>query len=703
MKNKKQFHIDRHSLILQMILSFMALALLTAVAVGIPAILLIRKQVESEAWAQVSQGQQAAQAFYAAQQRTINDLALLTSQRPSLPRLLSQKQTEPLASYLQTLQEETDLDLLIICDPEQNPVSRMDTAVSTNLCRLPNPTGLHIFPLEEDAPVWLLAAHKIGDETANLGTVIVGTALDDAFTRQLNAQTGLEHTLLVNDLPVASSLPGSVDAWRMAVRQPVHTAVANNMAAPETLSLNGRPYNTSRRALDAPGLVDEAALDVADIAATERRLTWTLTGSVILAALVGFALSMVMARRIGRPLTDLTRAATAIQKGELDTSLTISSSISELTQVSQALENARVELRRALLELQSEKAWTERLLEAISEGIVVLDEDGRITFFSPGAEQITGYKRDEVTHRAADELFQLVDSDDLFSRLIPLPGQQGKIRLNTPDGRQPILAVTSAPLSPAAAGKSGLVLVLRDVSDAEMVHQILGSFLANVTHEFRTPLSALAASTELLLDQAPDLNQAEMQELLNALYLGIVSLQTLIDNLLESASLEAGRFRVYPRPADLGQIIAEAAHMMRPLQDKYGQWLVVQFPAAIPQVQADARRTVQVLVNLLSNAIKYSPDETEITLSVDLDDGWARVAVADRGPGVPTGQQTALFHRFVHVGAEDNKSRHGAGLGLSVVKAIIEAHGGQVGVDNRSGGGSVFWFTLPTINGSAKN
>jgi signal transduction histidine kinase len=172
----------------------------------------------------------------------------------------------------------------------------------------------------------------------------------------------------------------------------------------------------------------------------------------------------------------------------------------------------------------------------------------------------------------------------------------------------------------------------------------------------------------------------------------------LIDNLLESASMETGRFRVYPRPSDLGAIIAEATHMTQPLQEKYGQWLVVEMPATIPLVQADSRRIVQVLVNLLFNAIKYSPDETKITLGVEINQGWVRISIADRGPGIPPGiKKDELFYQFVHYDAEDAKSRHGVGLGLSVVKAIIEAHNGQVGVDNRPGGGAIFWFTLPVI------
>jgi two-component system sensor histidine kinase KdpD len=137
--------------------------------------------------------------------------------------------------------------------------------------------------------------------------------------------------------------------------------------------------------------------------------------------------------------------------------------------------------------------------------------------------------------------------------------------------------------------------------------------------------------------------------------------------------------------------------MTQPLQEKHGQWLVVEMPATIPLVQADSRRIVQVLVNLLVNAIKYSPDQTKITLGAVVSEGWVRVTVADRGPGIPPGSGEALFYQFVHYDIDNAKSQHGAGLGLSVVKAIVEAHNGQVGVDNNPGGGTIFWFTLPVV------
>ena len=176
----------------------------------------------------------------------------------------------------------------------------------------------------------------------------------------------------------------------------------------------------------------------------------------------------------------------------------------------------------------------------------------------------------------------------------------------------------------------------------------MGEFLANITHEFRTPISALAASTELLLDQADDLKPEELRNLLNSLYMGIVGLQTLVDNLLESARLEAGRFRVYPRPIELGEIIADATNIMQPLLARHEQRLMVELPATIPVVQADSRRITQVLVNLLSNANKYSPDNTEITIRVTADGDWTHIAVADQGPGILADFRPSLFRRFAH-------------------------------------------------------
>ena len=442
----------------------------------------------------------------------------------------------------------------------------------------------------------------------------------------------------------------------------------------------------------------EVALEVSDIKATQQSLGWTLTGSILAVAAVASFVGTFLARRIGQPLAQLAKAATALSEGDLDSPLALEAHVREVALLAQALEDSQSDLQRSLAELRQEKVWTDHLLQAIVEGIVTLDRQGHITFFSNGAERITGWERDQVLGHTCDRVFRPVETDRPFSQLIPGPGRRTKISVKLRGERQAVLAVTGAQLLPPEGGDARVALVFRDVSEEEAVHRLLGHFLANVAHEFRTPLSALAASVELLLDQAPDLNAAELQELLVSLHLGVLGLQTLVDNLLESASIEAGHFQVHTHPSNLGEIIAETVRTMQPLLDKRGQSLVVELPAATPVVQADPRRTAQVLVNLLSNASKYGPDEAEIAIGATVHGHRVRVTVANQGPGIPMVLRQDLFRRFVHPGQGNDKAQVGAGLGLSVVKAVVEAHGGQVGIDDRPGGGSVFWFTLPMVS-----
>lgn len=362
--------------------------------------------------------------------------------------------------------------------------------------------------------------------------------------------------------------------------------------------------------------------------------------------------------------------------------------------LTQALEQAREDMQQNLADLRQERAWSRHLLEAIVEGIVTLDRHGRITFFSRGAERITGWQREQVLGHRCDEILRPADSDLRFTQLIPTPGQRRKITFALPH-RQATLAVSGARLLPPEAGQARVALVFRDISEEEAVHRLLGDFMANAAHEFRTPLSALAASIELLQDRRDPPKTEERAALLTSLQLGILGLQRLVDNLLEAASIETGHFQVHPRPADLREIVDEATRLIRPLLEKYGQRLTVTLPEDAPPVQADPRRTVQVLLNLLSNANKYGPEGAEIAVRATVEATGVRVIVTDQGPGIPPADRKRLFQRFVRLNQTEDKTQVGAGLGLSVTKAIVEAQGGQVGVRDHPGGGTVFWFTLP--------
>ena len=685
------------SLSTQMVLSFVALVLLTVTAVGVPAIWLMREQMSRQAWRQVDHGSRATQALYTAKRSEIIDLAVLTAQRPTLRELVTSGQTEALSTYLDTLRTGAGLGLMVVCTPSGAQLAQAGGAIDGDVCQDGGSSQFEVRRVGSSPRVWLFAAQPIEGGEANLGEVVVGKAVDDAFAKGFSEQTGLEHTLLMDGKPVATSFSGGL-ATQTDIDCRAARSIPSVGATQSTCTIRGRPYYVARLSWEDTELEDEVALDVADTAATQRRLVGILIGSIAAVAAAGSLLGVILARRIGRPLGRLTGAATRMSQGDLDSEVSVETGVREVALVAHALESARIDLQHTLSHLRNEKAWTDHLLEAIVEGIVTLDQDDRITFFSHGAERITGWSRDQVLNRACDEVFRCVERKEPFSQLIPAPGRKQKVVVELADGRQVTLAVTGAQLTPPEEGDAEVALVFRDVSEEEAVHRILGHFLANIAHEFRTPLSALAASSELLLDGASELSPGELEQLLTSLHLGVVNLQTLVDNLLESASIEAGRFRVYPRQTDLGEIIADAMRTMQPLLDKRGQRLAVQLPAAIPVVRADPRRVAQVLVNLLSNASKYGPDDAEIAIGATTADGWVRVTVADRGPGIAQEYRNTLFRRFMSPSPGMNDAQYGTGLGLSVVKAIVDAHGGQVGVDDRPNGGSIFWFTLPMVD-----
>jgi PAS domain S-box-containing protein len=352
--------------------------------------------------------------------------------------------------------------------------------------------------------------------------------------------------------------------------------------------------------------------------------------------------------------------------------------------------------------LHDAHSWQENLLDSLAEGIVVFDPQERVVFFSRGAAQITGWNGGDARGRPLSDVLRLPERDRLrLADYLASPNNSRPLRLTIQGERPVILAVTGARL-PAAGGNEGgeSAIVLRDITDEETGRNLHSYFLAHISHEFRTPLSGLIASIELLRDEIGYLSPAEVDELLNSIRLSASGMKALVDNLLESVNIEAGHFTIHRQPTNLNQVLADVIHMMQPLLDRRKQLLSLTEPFQLPPVNADPTRLTQVMINLLSNASKYSPLEKTIDLSLRQQGDALHVAVADRGPGIPPAERDELFKRFVRLNARDSEQA-GMGLGLSVVKAIVEQHGGQVGVDERPGGGSIFWFTLPLAGGTA--
>ena len=220
--------------------------------------------------------------------------------------------------------------------------------------------------------------------------------------------------------------------------------------------------------------------------------------------------------------------------------------------------------------------------------------------------------------------------------------------------------------------------------------------LSLVAHELRGPLHALTTSSELLLEDLETLKPWGVKNMVSSIHRRALWLQGLVENILTDATVREGRFSIQPRPGSLGDLVIEVQSVLEPLLAQKNQKIRLWSTPGLPDVHIDARAIGQVLINLLVNASKFSPRDTVIDVSLTLHYGGSvRVTVADRGPGVSPNEGMVLFEPFVRGSDIELTSNDGLGLGLSIVKSIVQAHGGRVGFENRRGGGARFWFEAP--------
>ncbi|HJW90716.1 MAG TPA: PAS domain S-box protein [Anaerolineales bacterium] len=462
--------LDRRSLPVQMIVGIIGVVILTAAAAGFPAIWLLREQLVQQAWAQVQQGQRASQALYAFRQTQMVNLADLAAHRPTLQRLILTGESEALGQYLQPLRASAGLDFIVVCSSDwTRQVAATENSLAS-ICEKHSNVGYYLEKSVEPPLVWLTAIAEVSSAETLLGHVIVGRRLDQEFVAQMRAHTGLEHTLLVNGQPVATSFAAGL-AGRTGVLQLPAAPQGQKDEMSVTFQLGYQPYYAARVPISPAGLEAEVALNVSEIETVERRLAWIQGASMLGVVLVCSFLGILLARRISRPLIDLADTATHFSKGELLSPVKVDTRLREVAPVALALEQARVDLLHTLTDLQQEREWTNQLLEAIVEGIVALDQQLRITYFSHGAERITGWSREEVLGRSCDQVFHLVENGEGFSQFLPRPGQQTKVLVELAGKRQMTLAITRVQFAPSEAGEAEVALVLRDVSGEQAVHQ----------------------------------------------------------------------------------------------------------------------------------------------------------------------------------------------------------------------------------------
>jgi PAS domain S-box-containing protein len=678
----------------RVVVGLVGLIVLTAAATGLPAYWLIHAELEQLAWQRLDQGAVTTQALLSSELADLGDLAALAGGRPTLQTMLLHPSDEGIDEYLASFAAGAELDLISVRDRSGLLVGG-DRQLETpaELGQAPSRT-IAIAGAGND--VALIASSPIRDRDGQwIGSVIVARWLDGERLERVRSQTGLENSLVVKGVRHVSTLPGAVGvAVDSASSQTGSTSGAILKAGGASYFVRSAPLG-----LPASGVAIETALSTAGSVGEERRILQLLGASTVIVAAVASAMGIGLSRSLARPLDQLTRAARRIARGDLSTPYPLPTDPPEVAVLAASLEESRAQTEKTLENLSRQKIWADALLDSIVEGIVTVGRSGTITSFSPGAERLMGWTGAEAIGQPAGVVFRTPGGTSFVDQLPPSGGRR-PVEVLDRRGRTMTLSVTDARLRSPESGDGDLALVLRDVSEEEAVRHLRSYFLANISHEFRTPLSAINASVELLLEDVGSLTTAEIESLLHSVHLSVTGLQTLIDNLLESLSIEAGRFTLRRHAADIKDVVDGAVRIMLPLLDRREQALDLVVPPRLPPVWMDPMRVTQVIVNLLSNASKYSPVRQPIGLQVERAPGKRiRIVVRDRGEGIAPEDRENLFRRFVRLEPSD-PGQYGIGIGLSVVKAIVDEHGGEIGVEPRPGGGSDFWFTLPIDRGS---
>ena len=289
--------------------------------------------------------------------------------------------------------------------------------------------------------------------------------------------------------------------------------------------------------------------------------------------------------------------------------------------------------------------------------------------------------------------------------VVPLKGSRGRvgvlavfpakeIALSGADERQ--LLETFAGLIGSALERIRLAEEARGAKLRIETEQLRNALLSSVSHDLRTPLAVVTGATSALLDDAGPKDEAARRELLETAHEEALRLARLVRNLLDMTRLEAGALEVTKSAESLEEIIGAALNRM---DDRLrGRAVTAQIPADLSLVPLDAALIEQVLINLLENATKYTPPGSPIDVSARDDDGEVCVCVADRGPGVPRGEAERIFDKFYRAREREGG---GVGLGLTICRGIVTAHGGHIWVEDRSGGGAAFRFTLPVDTSAA--
>ena len=665
------------------------IVLLAVAAIAITCAILLNRLVQQQALVRAQLAVASARELLRrAGEDALSDARVL-AERPTLQRLIDNEQNSGLEPFLRRFSETTATNVTALM--------RGETALAQSGPAMDWPeiaTALQeqgerfvIAPKDGGPLIWGAAASVPGTGVRAVTLKLTDQQLLEKLGQQVGAQLSAVNFATYHAPPDDDMTP-------------LHTrALANPGGAAAGKLASGNQYAATivlaAQTGEVVGLLD-ARLSGAEFVAATHSFDWILGTTAIIVAAIAGLLGVLYGRWLARPVVALRELAERIGRGDFSAALPAVAPL-EVGALARSMDQMRGNLVDLTDTLRRREAEAQTVLNGVIEGVYAVDHERRIRYANAQVARLLGRPAGEIVGQFCGDVLQpqRVNGERPCERNCPIlaardsPQSSAREILCLRDGSTRSAIVLSAP--PVQGIQ---VQILRDETDLEAARRARDSVLGNISHEFRTPLAALLASIELLRDGLNGMPPEAQRELLANVERGVLRLMRLIDNLLESVRIEAGQNSIRQQPVDLSEVIADARDLIEPLLRQRHMTLELDDSGLGGSVRGDAQRLGQVFVNLIANAAKFGPEGSTIRIGGRAGGAQIEVWVEDEGPGVHEGSGSAIFERFQR-GAETEPDAPGLGLGLWIVKSIIERHGGGVRMERTPERRTRFILTLP--------
>lgn len=441
----------------------------------------------------------------------------------------------------------------------------------------------------------------------------------------------------------------------------------------------------------------------AEMLAPEQHWTRLLLAAGLVSLILALALVWVTTQAVAKPVSQLTDATRRVAEGDLDYPVPVHAD-AEVGQLARSFDDMRRRLAAALSDLRVEKSQYEAAFRSMADILFTVDERFQIVTFNPASEQATGLRAEEVVGLHACAIFRPEKGEHTPGCPLgpqPVPPHTPLPQIDhylTPAGNRLSMLTTRSPIVGEDGRTVGTAIVMHDMSGREELQRLQDEFISTVSHELKTPLGVVKGYATTLLRRDTRFDHKTWSAFLRIIDESADELKGLIDDLLDMSRIGARALKLDLAPVSLADLTRRMAARIRATASDHR--IRIDVADGLPPVLGDAQRLEQVLANLLTNAVKYSPAGTEVRVTARVDGECALVQVCDQGPGVPPDEIEAVFERFYRSPEATRRGVAGTGLGLTISRGIVQAHGGQIWVDNRPVCGAVFSFTIPLAYGA---